>query len=33
MFITVINGRTWYVVNGVAYRTRREALEALTGSR
>ena len=33
MIIIVINGRTWFVVNGVAYRTREKALEAVAGSK
>ncbi len=33
MTVIVLNGRTWYVVSGVVYRTRQAALEALAGSR
>jgi len=33
MIIVVINGRTWFVVNGVAYKTRQAALEAIAGSK
>jgi len=33
MIIVVVNGRTWFVVNGVAYKNRRAALEAIDGSK